>query len=724
MFSSIFPVKLNSLELPRLISLLLQIHPNTFSTILASSRPSKIKGSNALTPIPPSTLTLESIAGLDRELGLGLDLGRTNVESDCRQYGTIEKDEYQRVNAFDWKDVLQAYITFPIISKSAGHSGRSSPATSSSRVSSIDSHLPLLPPVIQELIAHVHAHSLPREPIELPAYSQKGPRRTVGMSPKKAHEVTRMAAYVASVAQNLRTSEGVYIVDVGAGQGHLARELLHIVPGVKGVLALDGDPVLVERQANPTKTQARTREKEKTSVNETETDRGNMPEVTHKFGHITSPERLVEAVNEWFMELEAKHALRSKDVRSDNPIPVILVSLHGCGSLSLDVLRAFVRRRYEFEGIQPERQKWGFIASVTVPCCYNLLRQGEYPLSASLSSPPSSQSQPELPLPESYPTLSPSKNFLPHPLPPNAYHLAAQVPDTWLQSGSANSSTFIQEAQIGLSPSVSASLAVRKVVWRALLEWVFVQKGIDRNEIDILSGLGDKPRKPGFIPPMEANAYLQNGPNNSQGPTSSFSSTSCSASPPLAGKIGSNLEQGRLGRLGRFPPRAYESWATFLDLASSRLGIDLDIGSDEQSASTNTSSLGSVQFMSSLSSTPTQMSDSDSETNFPSVCATLPPLLVPLARALSILYVLRCILGPLVESALLDDRVRWVRGQLADKDGPTVIPANLENLEGKMRSEVKLKYEASLVPLFTQHGESGSPRNIALVVVPKHLSVE
>ncbi|KAJ3751310.1 methyltransferase domain-containing protein [Lentinula detonsa] len=504
------------------------------------------------------------------------------------------------------------------------------------------------------------------------------------MSPKKAHEVTRMAAYVASVAQNLRTSEGVYIVDVGAGQGHLARELLHVVPGVKGVLALDGDPVLVERQANPAKTQARTREKEKTTVNETETDKGNMPEVTHKFGHITSPERLVEVVNEWFMELETKHGLCSKDVRSYTPIPVILVSLHGCGSLSLDVLRGFVRRIYEFEGIQAERQKWGFIASVTVPCCYNLLRQGEYPLSASLSSPPSSQSQPNLQLPECYPTLSASNNLLPHPLPPNAYHLAAQVPNAWLQSGSAKTSTLMQDAQIGLSPSVSASLAVRKVVWRALLEWVFVQKGID---IDTLSGSGDKSRKPGFIPPMEANAYIQNGPNNSQGPTSSLSSTSSSASPPLAGKIGLNLEQGRLGGLGRFPPRAYESWATFVDLASSRLGINLD-------------------------------------TKSPSVCATLPPLLVPLARALSILYVLRCILGPLVESALLDDRVRWVRGQLANKDGPSVIPANLENLEGEMRSEVKLRYEASLVPLFVQHGKSGSPRNIALVIVPKHVTVE
>ncbi|KAJ3807236.1 hypothetical protein F5876DRAFT_79901 [Lentinula aff. lateritia] len=34
------------------------------------------------------------------------------------------------------------------------------------------------------------------------------------------------------------------------GQGHLARELLDVVPSVRGVLALDGDAVLVERQEN------------------------------------------------------------------------------------------------------------------------------------------------------------------------------------------------------------------------------------------------------------------------------------------------------------------------------------------------------------------------------------------------------------------------------------------------------------------------------------------
>ncbi|KAJ3806356.1 hypothetical protein EV368DRAFT_51214, partial [Lentinula lateritia] len=389
--------------------------------------------------------------------------------------------------------------------------------------------------------------------------------RMVGMSPKKAHEVTRMAAYVAFIAQKLRVPNGVYIVDVGAGQGHLARELLDVVPSVRGVLALDGDAVLVERQTNarPNRGWANLKGKD---YDVDGIDRGDATQVTHKFCRVSSSEKLIEAVDEWFVEMETSEVLRS-----DVPKPVILISLHGCGSLSLDVLRACVGNSDGTEEfVQRSKRKWGFIASVTVPCCYNLLRDGEYPLCAATS-----------PI---------TKYILPHPLTPNAYHLAAQVPDTWV---------FFEP--------IKTSLPLRKVVWRALLECVLVRKGIK----------------------------LDNLEDNS-----------------------SKLEQGRLGKIGRFPSRAYDSWATFLGMAEARLG------------------------------------------RYP-ISATLPPSLAPLARALSILHVLRCILGPLVESALLEDRVQWVREQLTN---------------------VEMGYEASLVPLFSQLGEAGSARNIAVVVVPKYLS--
>ncbi|KAJ4485273.1 hypothetical protein J3R30DRAFT_3281699 [Lentinula aciculospora] len=368
----------------------------------------------------------------------------------------------------------------------------------------------------------------------------------VGMSPKKAYEVTRMATYVSQIAKNLRVVDGFYIVDVGAGQGHLARELLDVVTGVKGVLALDGDTVLVKRQASVQHPKPRIGVEHATD----ETDAADATSVTHKFGHITSPERLVEAVDEWFTEMETGHTLRS-----NIPKPVMLVSLHGCGSLSLDVLRAFVEKRFRLEDIQRGRRRWGFIASVTVPCCYNLLREGEYPVSAPLSP---SKTKPEIEMAKA------------------ALHFT-------------------------IIPSTTALLAVRKVVWRALLECLFVHKGIKLDDMDAS------------------------------------------------------------GRLGRFPPRAYDTWTTFLNFAGSRLGSSPE-----------------------------------------SINTTLSPTLVPLARALSILYVLRCMLGPLVEAALLEDRVRWVRERLASND-------------------MRLTYNTLLVPLFSQLGEVGSARNIAVVVIPEYI---
>ncbi|KAJ3863359.1 hypothetical protein EV359DRAFT_43301 [Lentinula novae-zelandiae] len=434
----------------------------------------------------------------------------------------------------------------------------------------------------------------------------------VGMSPKKAHEVTRMAVYVAFIAQKLRVPNGVYIVDVGAGQGHLARELLDVVPSVRGVLALDGDAVLVEKQTNarPKRGWANLKGKD---YDVDGIDRGDATQVTHKFCRVSSSEKLIEAVDEWFVEMETSEVLRS-----DVPKPVILISLHGCGSLSLDVLRACVGNSDGTEEfVQRSKRKWGFIASVTVPCCYNLLRDGEYPLCA------------------------PSSSLSSHP---ESCDLTSK------KIGIETVNTTVHPAIADCTPSVSASLAVRKVVWRALLEC-------------------DNSSKLGFIPPMEANAYIQGG-TNIKDLDPSLSSTSTSHS----GKTGSNLEQGRLGKIGRFPSRAYDSWATFLGMAEARLGVDLT------------------------------------------------PSLAPLARALSIFHVLRCILGPLVESALLEDRVQWVRGQLV-AHRPRFPTAEGQEQEVKLvKTNVEMGYEASLVPLFSQLGEAGSARNIAVVVVPKYLS--
>ncbi|KAJ3873222.1 hypothetical protein F5051DRAFT_432394 [Lentinula edodes] len=161
-------------------------------------------------------------------------------------------------------------------------------------------------------------------------------------------------------------------------------------------------------------------------------------------------------------------------------------------------------------------------------------------------------------------------------------------------------------------------------------------------------------------------------------------------------------------------------------MAGSRLGAELY---HEKSWTTSPTSPSSPLSMSAISfqrmpssqSGTNQRSTSGTAQNH-SISAPPPPSLAPLARALSIFYVLRCILGPLVESALLEDRVQWVQEQLV------ACKPDLPAAEGRERevtlTNVEMGYDASLVPLFSQLGEAGSARNVAVVVTLVTLSVK
>ena len=72
-----------------------------------------------------------------------------------------------------------------------------------------------VPSHLAPLIDAIRALQLPRDPIPIHAL-QLPPPFVQGMSPKKAHEVHRMAAYVVSLLEETKGS--VWIVDVGAGQ--------------------------------------------------------------------------------------------------------------------------------------------------------------------------------------------------------------------------------------------------------------------------------------------------------------------------------------------------------------------------------------------------------------------------------------------------------------------------------------------------------------------------
>ncbi|KAG6810092.1 hypothetical protein H0H92_013341 [Tricholoma furcatifolium] len=365
------------------------------------------------------------------------------------------------------------------------------------------------------LLASIRAAQLPRDPIVLDVTI---PQSTFGMSPKKHHEVSRMTQYIA----NLGLPEGVHIVDVGAGQGYLTRAL-HSHFGTP-VLALDND--LVQTHGS----QAR--------------GGSDFTGITHRTIHLT-PVTLVAAIDDWIPASPTK-------------IPVLLVALHACGSLTPDLFRAVLSL--------PKNHFWYPVAIVAVGCCYNLMHP-----------------------PDDFPLYTAP---LPHPLPASAYQMAAQIPDTWYHSAAHLAST---------------TLAIRKVVWRALLGRLYVEHISD--------------------------------------PLSSNSAVTDTGSTPA------------MRRLGRLHDSAYDSWPAFLRIASQRIGVDL-AGPSPPSEPPNPS----------------------------------------LQRRLESLHVLRCLIGPVVESYIILDRIEWLRDQLS-------------------RSEMLKGYDVEPVNLFDQ--TTGSGRNIALVLKPK-----
>ena len=117
-------------------------------------------------------------------------------------------------------------------------------------------------------------------------------------------------------------------------------------------------------------------------------------------------------------------------------------------------------------------------------------------------------------------------------------------------------------------------------------------------------------------------------------------------------------------RLGRLPESAYASFSHFLSCASERMGSGIDLA---------TSPFRNIHESSQLEGMECQ---------------------------LETFHVLRCIIGPCVESLILMDRVQWLQ----------------EGLQ-KDTTEVENRWDVQLVGLFDQ--AAGSARNFALAVTPE-----
>ncbi|KAG2340147.1 hypothetical protein BDR05DRAFT_967160 [Suillus weaverae] len=119
-------------------------------------------------------------------------------------------------------------------------------------------------------------------------------------------------------------------------------------------------------------------------------------------------------------------------------------------------------------------------------------------------------------------------------------------------------------------------------------------------------------------------------------------------------------------RLGKLPDAAYKDWEIFLDRATSKTGVRLD------------------QIATQL---PVYIHDERRRRQ--------------LESALSVLHVLRCIMGPLIESLILLDRHEWIR----------------EELNQSSKAQESSAMDVGLVNLFDQ--ATGSGRNVAIVIKPR-----
>ncbi|KAF9454770.1 hypothetical protein P691DRAFT_754327 [Macrolepiota fuliginosa MF-IS2] len=426
---------------------------------------------------------------------------------------------------------------------------------------------------LRGLLDEIRTLQLDRQPI---TFKDTIPTiKETGMSPKKAHEVSRMAAYIfETIRVNSWSPSALRIVDVGAGQGYLTRTLKAHLPKTR-ILALDADE---EQTLGAQRWEGRL----------LPPPSSENPPITHKTIHIT-PEGLYATVDEWISVTSAPSP-NPGGMGGANHIPVLLVGLHACGSLTPDILRTFYQSGNEPEG-------WKFAGVVVVGCCYNLMNPGDFPLSKQMRS---------------FSTID---------LPTSAYHLAAQIPTQWLSSLSPP------------TPIPSVELALRKVTWRALLGQKLrrTQNDVVSSDNDFHLNLAPGRQLPWSRLPV---AKTQNFDINEVG-------------------TGATPEMRRLGRLR---DAAYKDWETFLGVAGKKMGVDFSTTGEGTGAGRD----------------------------------------VVLEKFLEIVHTLRCLLGPVVETTIVLDRVGWIN----------------ENLRLKGYADV----QASIVNLFDQ--ATGSGRNIAIVIAP------
>jgi len=183
----------------------------------------------------------------------------------------------------------------------------------------------------------------------------------------------------------------------------------------------------------------------------------------------------------------------------------------------------------------------------------------------------------------------------------------------------------------------SVELALRKVTWRALLG----RKIRKLKGVSIANDIASK------------SSHITITPGR-QLPWSRLPETKTRSCDFLGNEVGTGATN-EMRKLGRLKDTAYQDWETFIDLAGKKMIVDFS----------------------------SDVSELEDERN------------IGLERFLEVVHALRCLIGPIVESAVVLDRKLWIDEMCFEE-----------------RKDVKVE----IVNLFDQ--AAGSGRNIAIVIAP------
>lgn len=258
-----------------------------------------------------------------------------------------------------------------------------------------------------------------------------------------------------------------------------------------------------------------------------------------------------------------------------------------------------------------------------------------------------SESDPDYPLSQGLRNYKTASN---PPLPASAFHLAAQIPLTWLEGDPTDPKAELQQ---------TVQLASRKIAWRAMLGFALAQP--HRSKALCIQEAETTKKKITTSSDVPVKWWVQeNQPSKGSSSQPTFDRGMNARSNVALSGVGMTNAGLRLGKL---PESAYaQGWEHFLKVAGEKLGVAWEF---EPGQATRDSAL---------------------------------------ERRIEVLHTLRCFVGPVVETAILLDRLQYTR----------------EQMQG--RAESVGSWEVELVNFFDQG--VGSGRNVAVVVAPAIPSYE